>query len=196
MSRQLVLDDIADLRAYERERDEFRRQVMALKRRRRVGIGPVVSLVFENRDTVRFQVQEMARAERMTTDEAVLAELAAYNPLIPEPGELSATLFLELTDEAQLRRWLPQLVGVERSVEIRLPGGARVPCQPETGHAEQLTREEVTAAVHYVRWSLTDEQVQRFAEGPVALAVDHPAYRHETMLTPETVAELLGDLRP
>lgn len=195
MTRQLVLEDIADLRAYERERDDLRRRIVALKRRRRVSVGPIVTLVFENRDTVRFQVQEMARAERMSTDEAVLAELAAYNPLIPEPGELSATLFIELTEEAQLRQWLPRLVGIERALELRLPGGHRVRCRPEEGHAEQLTREEVTAAVHYVRWRLTPEQIDAFAAGPVALAVDHPAYGYETVLGEETVAELLHDLR-
>lgn len=196
MTRQLALEDIADLRAYERQRDEVRRQVMDLKRRRRVSVGPIVTLVFENRETVRFQVQEMARAERLTTDEAVLDELAAYNPLIPEPGELSATLFIELTEQEQLRQWLPRLVGIERAVELRLPGGEWARCQPEAGHAEQLTREEVTAAVHYVRFRLTPEQVDAFAAGPVVLAVDHPAYRHETVLGEGTVAELLSDLRP
>lgn len=196
MSRRLLLQDITDLRAYEREREAFRRQVVALKRRRRVSVGPLVTLVFENRDTVRFQVQEMARAERMVTDEAVAAELAAYNPLIPDPGELSATLFVELTEEVQLREWLPKLVGIERSVDLVLPGGEAVRCQPEAGHAEQLTRQEVTAAVHYVRWTLNDAQVSAVATGPTALAVDHPAYRHRTELGPETVEELLADLRP
>lgn len=196
MARHLVLDDIADLRAYERRRDELRRTVIALKQRRRVAVGPIVSLVFENRETVRFQVQEMVRAERLVTDQAVLAELAAYNPLIPEPGELSATLFIELTAEDQLHDWLPRLVGIERAVEVRLPGGVRLRCRPEEQHAEQLTRETVTAAVHYVRWALTPEQVDAFAAGPVDVAVDHPAYRHETRLGPETVAELLTDLRP
>lgn len=195
MSRRLELTDITDLRAYERERDGFRRHVMAVKRRRRVGVGPIVTLLFENRDTVRFQVQEMARVEKLATDEAVLAELAAYNVLIPEPGELSATLFIELTDDEQLRRWLPAMVGIERAVELRLPGGRRVRCVPEAGHAEQLTRQDVTPAVHYVRWALGAGDVDAFAAGPVVVAVDLAAYRHETTLSPETVAELLTDLR-
>jgi hypothetical protein len=196
MSRQLLLDDIADLRAYERERDEFRRRVIAVKKLRRVAVGTIVSCTFENRLTMRFQVQEMARAERMTTDEQVLHELEVYNRLLPGAGELSVTLFLELTDEAQLRQWLPKLVGIERSVALVLPGGEQVVCRPEAGHAEQLTREEVTPAVHYVRWTLTESQVARVAAGPVALAVDHPAYRYRTELTSDTVDELLADLRP
>jgi len=118
--RELTLDDIADLRAYERQRDDVRQRVIALKRLRRVSIGPLVTLVFENRETVRFQVQEMARAERMRTDEQVLGELDVYNRLIPHPGELSATLFVELTDAAALREWLAKLVGIEHRVELRL----------------------------------------------------------------------------
>src|SRR5579884_1166174 len=106
---KLTLDDILDLRAYEREREAFRARVIELKKLRRVALGPLVSVVFENLDTVRFQIQEMARAERMLTDEAIQNELDAYNPLIPDPGELSATLFLELTSDAELREWLPKL---------------------------------------------------------------------------------------
>ena len=85
-----------------------------LKQRRRVGVGPHVTLVFENRDTMRFQVQEMARVERIFTDQGIQEELDVYNPLIPEPGQLCATLFLELTTEEQMREWLPKLVGIER----------------------------------------------------------------------------------
>ena len=195
---KLTLDDIADLRAYEREREGFRDRVIALKRRRRIPVGPVVTLVFENRDTVRFQVQEMARAERMLTDEAIQGELDIYNPLIPEPGELSATLFIELTSEAELREWLPKLVGIERAVELVIgegPGAVTVKGGPEAGHAAQLTRDEVTASVHYVRWALTPDQVERFADGPVVVAVNHPGYAFGTTLSDEARAELLGDLR-
>ncbi len=88
MSRKLALSDISDLRAYEREREGFRDHVIALKKRRRVGVGPYVTLLFENRDTMKFQIQEMARVEKLITDEAIESELRAYNPLIPDPGEL------------------------------------------------------------------------------------------------------------
>ena len=92
MTVKLTLDDISDLRAYERERAEFRRHVIELKKRRRVHVGPIVTMVFENRDTIRFQIQEMARVERLITDEAIEHELDIYNPLIPEPGRLCASL--------------------------------------------------------------------------------------------------------
>src|SRR5580693_2487768 len=155
-TRKLTLDDITDLRAYERERDEYRRTVIALKARRRVAVGPIVSLVFENRETMRSQIQEMARAERMVTDEQIEKELDVYNALIPEPGELSATLFIELTGEEALRDWLPRLVGIEHAVVLRLPGipGEVVRAVPETAHEEALTRPEITASVHYIRFTL------------------------------------------
>ena len=124
-TRKLTLDDITDLRAYERERDAYRQTVIELKARRRVAVGPIVSLVFENRETMRSQIQEMARAERMVTDEQIQKELDVYNALIPAPGELSATLFIELTAEEALRNWLPRLVGIEHSVILRLPGRTR-----------------------------------------------------------------------
>lgn len=193
--RKLTVGDILDLRAYERERQEFRSQVMALKRRRRVHLGSFTTLVFENRETVRFQIQEMARAERILTDEAIAVEVGIYNPLIPEPGQLSATLFLELTSEAELREWLPKLVGIERSVLLRLDGGDEVRCIPEEGHEAALTRDEVTASVHYIRFELTDPQIEAFGRG-ATLAVDHPALQAETRLSPENIGELLTDLRP
>lgn len=192
---KLSLDDIADLRAYEREREEFRDHIIALKKKRRVGIGPILTVVFENRDTVRFQIQEMARAERMLTDEAIQTELDIYNPLVPDPGQLAMTMFIELTDKDGLMNWLPKLVGIERSLELRLGDGTVVPCRPEASHEAQLTREEITASVHYVYFDLTPEQVDAFAAGPVTLAAAHPAYQEATELSDDTRLELLTDLR-
>jgi hypothetical protein len=195
MAAKLALADIADLRAYEREREGFRRHVIALKKRRRVHLGPVMTLLFENRDTIRFQIQEMARVERLITDEAIQGELDAYNPLVPEPGQLCATVFLELTSDAELREWLPKLVGIERSIALRTADGELLRAEPEAAHASQLTRDETTASVHYVWWQLTPAEVDAVAAGPAALVVDHPAYEHEAPLGAETMAELLADLR-
>jgi hypothetical protein len=196
---KLTLEDIADLRAYEREREAFRSHVIALKKRRRVGVGPIVTLVFENRDTIRFQIQEMARVEKIISDEGIQGELDAYNPLIPEAGQLSATLFIELTSDEQLREWLPRLVGIERSLSLSLgegEGNERVPCIPEEAHEALLTRDEVTASVHYVRFELTPAQVERFAAGePAALHIELPAYTQAATLGPDTRDELLADLR-
>lgn len=191
--QKLTLDDIADLRAYERERDGFRQRIIDLKRVRRVAVGPVVTLVFENRDTMRFQVQEMARAERIMSDDAIQHELDTYNALIPGPGQLSATLFLELTSKMELYEWLPKLVGIERAVLLEI-GPDRVACVPEEGHAEQLTRPDTTASVHYIRFELSPDQIARFASDPLAIVVDHPHYQERTELSSETRNSLLSDL--
>jgi hypothetical protein len=195
--RRLTLDDIADARAYERERDEFRRRVIALKKKRRIAVGPFVTLVFENRETIRFQIQEMARVEKLYSDEAILHELDTYNPLIPEPGTLSATLFVELTSKDDLVEWLPKLVGIETALELRLGAtGGVVRNEVDEEHADQLTREDVTASVHYVRFRLTPDQVDAFERGPVELAIVHPNYEHATALSDDTRAELATDLGP
>jgi hypothetical protein len=198
MSKKLTLDDIADFRAYERERQDFRQHVIALKRKRRIGVGPFITFVFENRDTIRFQIQEMARVERLYSDEQIETELRIYNPLVPEPGHLAATMFVELTSEPLLREWLPKLVRVERGAAIRIGEGtaaATVPLTLDADHEAQLTREDTTSAVHYLHAAFTAELVERFATEPVALVIDHPEYRHETALGADTVAELLTDLR-
>ena len=198
--RPLTLDDISDLRAYERERDEFRRAVIAEKKVRRVTVGPVVTLTFESRTTVRFQVQEMARAERLATDAQVQHELDVYNRLLPAPGELSATLFLELTTEDQLRTWLPKLVGVERAAVLLIGEGTdtrMVRSVPEVGHQAQLTRSDATSAVHYVRFPFTPAEVAAFATGPATLVVNHPEYpegRPGVLLSAATRAVLTEDL--
>jgi hypothetical protein len=196
----LTLDDILDQRAYERERAAFRSTVIAVKKLRRVSVGPVITLMFENRLTMRFQIQEMARAERMSTDEQIQHELDVYNRLLPEAGQLSATLFLELTDEQELRHWLPRLVGVERSCALRIGEGSAasvVRSIPEEGHEAALTRETVTSAVHYVRFALDVSLVEAFASGPGRLAIDHPEYpagQPGVVLSDVTHAELLTDL--
>jgi hypothetical protein len=199
-ARPLTLDDIADLRAYERERDEFRTRVIATKKLRRISVGPVITLTFESRLTMRFQVQEMARAEKMLSDEQIQHELDVYNRLLPAEGELSATLFLELTTEEELRTWLPRLVGVEEACILRIgegPDAHQVRSTPEQEHQAQLTRAETTSAVHYVRFRFTADQARAFAGGPVFLAVDHPEYPDGlpgTLLSEATRTELSTDL--
>src|SRR5262245_61765152 len=156
--RKLTVDDIKDSRAYERDRDDFRRYIIELKRSRRISLGPIMTIVFENTDTMRWQVQEMARAERMATDEQIAHEIETYNQLIPDAGELSATLLLELTSEVALREWLPRLVGIERSVVLVLPDGSEVRGKPSDDDEARLTRDDTTAAVHFVKFRFTDEQ--------------------------------------
>ena len=195
---KLSIDDIADLRAYERERPGFRQSVIALKKKRRVAVGPHVTFLFENRDTIRLQIQEMARAEKILTDAGIQTELDLYNPLIPGAGHLAATMFVELTSELALCEWLPRLVGIETEVELRMGEGPTtevVRCQVDPDHLKQLTRHEITSSVHYVTFGFGADQVDAFAAGPVELAVTHLAYQHAVRLGPDTVEQLLDDLR-
>ncbi len=189
--KKLTVDDIVDHRAYERERDEFRARIIAMKKRRRISLGDFVTITFENTDTMRFQVQEMARAERMLTDDAIATEVHTYNELIPDDGELSSTLFIELTDDAALREWLPKLVGIQRHVHFDLGDGVRVDAQPLD--EERLTREETTPTVHYLKFAFSAEQQAALARGPARLAVDHPEYSAVAELTDEQRTELAGD---
>jgi len=102
-NRKLVLTDILEQRAYERIRETRRAEIIELKRRRRIALGTIVTVMFENRDTMQSQIQEMLRVERVVSDEGVLEEIKAYNPMIPEVGQLCATLFIELTNDEQMR---------------------------------------------------------------------------------------------
>ena len=191
----LTLADVLDLRAYERTREDYRAKIIARKRDRRVALGPVMTLVFECFDTVRFQVQEMARAEKIITDEAIQVELDIYNRLLPAPGELSATVFIELTSDESMREWLPRLVGIERQLGLSIDGDI-VQSVPEAEHEAALTRESVTPAVHYVRFGFSDAQVEAFAEAEeVALVATHRAYEARTELPAGVRRELLEDLR-
>jgi len=193
--RKMVLADIADVRAYERERDEFRAHVIELKRRRRVHLGTIVTFLFENRDTIRFQIQEMARVEKLVSDEDIQVELDIYNPMIPEPGQVCATMFIELTSDEQMREWLTKLAGVENSVLLVAADGTEVRAVVDEQHEEGLTRENVTAAVHYLRFEFSEQAVEAFAAGPVQLRIDHPNYLEAVELGDATHEELLSDLR-
>jgi Protein of unknown function (DUF3501) len=192
--QKLTTADIQDLREYERERADFRQRIIELKRTRRVTLGPILTILFENTETMRWQVQEMARAERMLRDEQIAHEVETYNALIPDAGELSGTLFLELTSDDALREWLPKLLGIEFAIAFALPDGSRVAGRPSDEDEERLTRDDTTAAVHYLRFVFTPEQVKSFQDGPVRLVVDHPAYQHETTLDDVQYAALTADL--
>jgi hypothetical protein len=190
--RKLTIDDIKDMRAYERERAEFRTRVIAMKKRRRVALGDLLTIVFENTDTMRFQIQEMARVERLITDEAIQHEVETYNELIPGENELSGTLFVELTSDASLREWLPKLIGIQRAISIWLPDGQMVPAIPED--EERLTREDITTTVHYLKFRFSPEQANLLGDRGTRIVVDHEHYQASAELSDEQRSELVGDL--
>jgi hypothetical protein len=166
-----------------------------MKKRRRIALGDFVTIVFENTDTMRFQVQEMARAERMMTDDAIAHEVDTYNELVPDPGELSGTLFIELTDDASLREWLPKLMGIEFAVRFELgprdASASRVVGIPRD--EERLTRDDITSSVHYLHFPFDPQQRELLASGPARLVVDHPEYQVWVELNDDQRAELARD---
>ncbi len=188
--QKLAITDIKDHREYERERDEFRSSVIALKKRRRFGLGEFMTIVFENTATMRFQIQEMARAEKMIRDEQIAHEVATYNDLIPNAGELSATFFIEINNEEKLREWLPKLVGIENCVSVWV-GDSEVRAEEED--SERLTREDITSAVHYLRFSFTPDQQMRFSTSVIKIVIDHPEYQASLTLSDEQRNEIASD---
>ena len=190
--RKLTNGDIKDLREYEREREAFRAEVIALKKKLRIPLGDFITIVFENAATMRFQIQEMARAERMLRDDQIAHELETYNALLPEDGALTGTLFIEIDDEDALRYWLPRLVKIQDHVTI-VVGDSEVPAREED--LERLTREEeITTTVHYLKFGpFTPEQQAAFVDGPVRIVVTHPEYEADVTLTDDQRDEIVGD---
>jgi hypothetical protein len=171
--RPVTLDDVVGLDRYETIRDDLRRRIIALKRHRRVSVGDEVTLVFENHDTVFFQIQEMLRAERITDLDAVREELAVYNGILPRPGELSATMLIEVTQEVDIPRRLLALLGIDEAVRIEVGREHVVRAEFEPGRS----KEDKLSAVQYVRFPFSAAARDGFlGDMPVWLVVDHPNY--------------------
>jgi len=187
--------DVKNLHEYELIRDDWRKTVIETKARRRILLGPKMSLVFENRLTVLNQIQEMCRAERIVKRDAVRREIDVYNELLPGDGELSATLLIEITDERRIQPELDGLIGLATGRHVWLEaGGRRVWALFLAGQS----REDRIAAVQYLRFPLASEPQATAAlasgAGPVRLGVDHPAYSAAVELPAETRHELARDL--
>ena len=184
--------EVEGLQEYERVRDAVRRDVIALKARRRVAVGDRLSFLFENRQTVLFQIQEMVRAERIVAEDRVQDEVDVYNELVPGPGELSATMMIEIEERDRIKPELDRFLGIDAGERVWLQVGRdwAVPGRFEAGHS----KEDKLAAVHFVRFAVPEGARAAFAAGPVALVVEHPGYRARAELGPETRAALLEDL--
>ena len=187
----ITRDSLLTLEAYAKERAAFRARVIAHKRNRTVHLGEHVTLLFEDELTVRYQIQEMLRIEKMFEESGIEQELEAYNPLIPDGSNLKATMLVEYEDEAERREALARLRGIEDAVWVRVAGFAAVPAIAD----EDLDRENdtKTSAVHFVRFELTPPMVAAFKAGAtVAMGVDHPNYRAEVGAIPPAVQQSLA----
>ena len=190
---KLTHDDLLPLETYHKERSRLRAEVLAHKRHRHAPLGPNLTLYFEDRLTMRYQVQEMLRAERIFESEAIAEELESYNPLIPDGTNLKATMMLEYPDVEQRRAALAQLKGIEDKVYLEVGKLGRV-----FAHAdEDLERsdETKTSAVHFLRFELEAAMRAALKGGaPLTLGVDHEHYRYELDGSAELRKSLAADL--
>jgi hypothetical protein len=186
-------DTLLSLEAYARQRDSFRAQVIAHKKHRTVHLGEHVTLQFEDELTIRYQVQEMLRVERIFEEDGIQGELDAYNPLVPDGSNWKATMLIEYPDPEERRRMLAALKGAERRVWVRVEGGEPVFAIAD----EDLEREneQKTSSVHFLRFELEPAMRERLGKGArLEMGVDHPAYSATIEVGPEVRASLTKDL--
>lgn len=181
------------LEAYARERIAFRARVIEHKKRRAVHLGEHVTLNFEDELTIRYQIQEMLRIERIFEETGIEDELDAYNPLVPDGSNLKATMMIEYPDVAERQRSLARLKGIEHRVWVQVADGARVVAIAD----EDLEREnaEKTSAVHFLRFELDAAMRKDLRSGaPLRFGVDHPQYQAQVAVSPAVRDALAGDL--
>ena len=191
---KVTISEILDIAQYEKVRREYRARIIEMKKKRRVAVGPLVTFVFENHETVLSQVQEMMRAERIVDDASIQHEIDTYNQLLPEENELAATMFIELKDAGRIREEITKLHGINTGEHIYLRiGEDKIPGDFAAGQSDDLR----ISAVQYVRFKLTDAQKQSFVSDPACilkLVIEHPNYSGETGFGGGVREELSGDL--
>jgi len=189
--RRVEASEILDLTAYEKIRPESVERMIERKKPRRVYVGEILCFIFENRDTVIFQIQEMTRAERAVSDEAIAAEVAVYNELVPRDDELSATLMIEIPNQTSIRPQLDRLIGIDEHVHLDV-GGESV----RATFDDKQFQEDRVSAVQYIHFPLGAELAAKFRDPsvPVELRVDHPNYSGQTLIDGEARASLAEDL--
>lgn len=189
----LTPQDLLPAAQYEEDRAAIRQKIIALKKRRRISVGEFVTLVFENRETLLFQIQEMIRIERIFDPGKIQEECDVYNALLPDRHELSATLFIEITDSEKIQPLLDSFKNIDQANTVGLKvGDTTVFANFEAGHS----KEDKISAVHFVRFSTTQTFRDLLAqeEVPAFLTILHPQYRAEAPVSQELRQEWLKDL--
>lgn len=193
--QKLKREDLFPLEVYARERPSFREKVIAHKKNRQVQIGANITLSFEDRLTMQYQIQEMLRVERIFEAEGIQDELDAYNPLIPDGSNWKATLLIEYPDIEERRVALERLKGVEDRVWIRVAG--QQPIWAIADEDLERTNETKTSSVHFLRFELSPDAIRAMKQGAgVSIGIDHPEYRYALEPIPVAVRDsLVQDLR-
>lgn len=188
--RKIAIDDLQSNETYEAQRPAFRKAMIEHKGNRRVTLGPNATLHFEDFMTMRYQVQELMRAEHISGMDEIREELEAYNPLIPDGKNLKVTFMLEYPDEKQRREQLARLIGIENKISIQIEGFD--PVYPIANEDLERSTPEKTASVHFLRFEFTDEQIRAAKSGAAwAIRCEHENYQHELSALPERVRESL-----
>ena len=194
MKHELTRDDLMSLEKYAEARSEMRSKVMAHKKSRNLAIGPNVTLYFEDRLTIQYQVQEMLRAEKIFDADGINEELEAYNPLIPSGTNWKGTMMLEYVDVGERIKALEQLIGIDRKTWVQVEGFDKVFAISN----EDLEREteEKTSAVHFMRFELSGEMIEAAKGGAkISVGIDHDFYHHAVSPVPENYRQaLVNDL--
>ena len=194
MTQRIELADVLNFFEYEKVREDRRRRVIQLKEIRRVPLGRHLVFLFENRDTVLFQIQEMCRVERITDEAKIQDEIDVYSALLPGDGELSATMMIEIADKDRIKPILDSFMGIDVGQHVWMQIGREhaVRARFEAGHSDEELGK--LSAVHFVRFALPPPAIAAFSSSEVFLVVDHPGERARTRLSEATKAALLQDL--
>lgn len=186
----VTLAEIKNIAEYELERESWRPQVLAAKERRRIRVGGHLTFLFENRETVRYQVQEMMRIERLVRQHDIEHELGTYNELIPKKNGLCASLLIEYETPAERAVWLRELLGLENHIWFVVGDSAPVKASFDT---RQIATDRISS-VQYISFQFSAEQAGMMSKGVAKIVVDHPRYQAETVLSAEQAAALVEDL--
>ncbi len=192
MNTMIDKSDLLNIIDYEKQRDNYRQELISYKKNRRFKLGPNILMTFENMKTMKFQIQEMMRAERMVHDSQIEEEIDVYNPLIPKGNELSATLFIEITDPEKIRPVLDSFIGLTEGVNVYFEfNGEKVAAVFEEGRE----KEDNISSVHYIRFPFTSAQKNKFASDPNAISIniDYNSYTHSVELSQEMIESLSND---
>lgn len=187
-------DSILTLEAYAKVRPEFRAQVMSHKKNRKVNLGENVTLIFEDELTIRYQIQEMLRAEKIFEEEGIQDEINAYRSLIPDGNNWKVTMMIEYSDPLERADKLTKLIGIENKVWIKIHGFN--PVYAISDEDLERTTEEKTSAVHFLRFELTQNMIQALQQdASLSMGIDHPVYQAQIQQVDNKVRNsLINDL--
>ena len=190
--REIQKEDIMSLDVYTKNRRELRKSIVDFKKNRRVGLGPYATFYFESYETMLAQVQEMLYIEK-GGDEQLHDELSAYNPLIPNGKELTATLMFEIDNPISRAAFLGKVGGIEETVFMKI-NGEKIKAVPEED-VDRTSAEGKASSVQFIHFNFTDDQIEKFQSNSseIELGIDHKEYSHSTKLSKENIASLSAD---